>query len=407
MEAKLTVVGGKANKAAVALRLPTTIGRSREAGITVAHPMISRRHCELSESNGLILLRDLGSLNGTLVAGQKVQEAVLKPQDEFTVGPLTFRVEYKYGGDLSDVPPPTLAEETAESAEAELEVPDFASAEAEEAVEAVAEPAADEVAEDEAPVFADVDAPPLVPEEEGPAAALPAAIPAEEATAGEVEEEVEERDAFDEAIQEVTTTETDQPGAQPAAPAEPASAEPVPELVLRPEPEPQPTAEEEPGPVDLDAIEEVPDLSFMDEEGSGAGGLKPDRAAAAPAEELTVQVDEFPVEEGEIPVAAEAAQPPEAVVEEDELAAAVVEHDEFVEVEVVDEEEPEPSPPPGPSAPEPPPAAAPPEPPEAPSPPHAPAAGEPDFSALTETDDEPEPGEASDAALNDFLKGLK
>jgi len=400
MEARLTVIGGKTNKAAVALRLPTTIGRSREAGITVAHPMISRQHCELSESGGLILLRDLGSLNGTLVAGQKVQETVLKPQDEFTVGPLTFRVEYEYDGDLSDVPPPTLAEEPEEPAEAELEIPDFAAAEAEEAAKAVAEPAADEVAEDEAPVFADVDETPLVPEEEEPAlvapgdeepaAALAPVAPVEQGT----EEEIEEVDAFDEAIQEVTTTEAGEAEPQPAAPAEPPPAEAAPEIILEPEPEPQPAAEEEPGPVDLDAIEEVPDLSFMDEEESAASGLQPDQATAAPAEELTVQAEEFPAAE-ELPVALEEGEPPAAVEEEA-----------FVEVEVVEEEEPEPSPPPGVSAPEARPAAAQPEPPQPPTPPKAPAPGAPDFSALTQADDESDSDETGDAALNDFLKGL-
>jgi predicted component of type VI protein secretion system len=93
MEATLTVVGGKASKAHVVLRLPTVIGRSREAGLTIAHPMVSRRHCELFEANGALHLRDLGSLNGTFVGTQPVTEAVLRLHDVFTVGPLTFRVD--------------------------------------------------------------------------------------------------------------------------------------------------------------------------------------------------------------------------------------------------------------------------------------------------------------------------
>ena len=99
MEAKLIVVGGKANKRQISLKLPMVIGRSREAGLTVDHPMVSRRHCELSESNGLVLIRDLGSLNGTFVGAKQINEAPLRPADEFTVGPVTFRVEYKYAGE--------------------------------------------------------------------------------------------------------------------------------------------------------------------------------------------------------------------------------------------------------------------------------------------------------------------
>ena len=53
----------------VALRLPTVLGRGRERRPDGAAPLISRRHCELFEQDGLLMLRDLGSLNGTMVAG--------------------------------------------------------------------------------------------------------------------------------------------------------------------------------------------------------------------------------------------------------------------------------------------------------------------------------------------------
>lgn len=100
MDVKLTIIGGKANKTHVALVLPTVIGRSREADLTIAHPMVSRQHCEVFENNGILKVRDLGSLNGTFVHRKQItSEAVLRPNDEFTIGPLTFRVEYKYEGD--------------------------------------------------------------------------------------------------------------------------------------------------------------------------------------------------------------------------------------------------------------------------------------------------------------------
>jgi len=95
MEAKLLVVRGKSNRREVALHLPCVIGRSREADLTVAHPMGSRRHCDLFETDGQIAVRDLKSLNGTLVNGRKVQEATLPVGAELTVGPLTFRVQYQ------------------------------------------------------------------------------------------------------------------------------------------------------------------------------------------------------------------------------------------------------------------------------------------------------------------------
>ncbi len=105
MEVRLTIVGGKANRKVVTLQLPAIIGRSREANLTIAHPMVSRRHCELFEMQGLVRIRDLGSLNGTLVGGKEITEAPLRPNDEFSIGPLTFRVEYDYGGDVTVVAP--------------------------------------------------------------------------------------------------------------------------------------------------------------------------------------------------------------------------------------------------------------------------------------------------------------
>lgn len=111
VQAKLTVVGGKASKRTVALRLPTTIGRSRDADLTVAHPQISRKHCELVEAGGLILIRDVGSLNGTYVNSHRVKEAPLPPDATFSIGPLTFRVRYQYEGNPADIPPTIPAEE--------------------------------------------------------------------------------------------------------------------------------------------------------------------------------------------------------------------------------------------------------------------------------------------------------
>ena len=95
MLVRLFVIRGKANKEAVAVALPAVIGRSREADLTIIHPMISRRHCELFESDGLVKVRDLGSLNGTYLGGEQIQEAFLPPGGILTVGPLVFRVEYE------------------------------------------------------------------------------------------------------------------------------------------------------------------------------------------------------------------------------------------------------------------------------------------------------------------------
>jgi hypothetical protein len=141
MDAELIVVGGKASKRAIKLKLPMVIGRGRNARLTIAHPMVSRRHTELFERDGLLMVRDLGSLNGTVVGGQRVQEAPLPPEAEVTIGPLTFRAQYKYAGDLAKLPAPILDAKAAvppAKSPGDTEFPDFEAIIDEEVV--VAEP---------------------------------------------------------------------------------------------------------------------------------------------------------------------------------------------------------------------------------------------------------------------------
>ena len=67
MEVKLIVVDGKSNRRQVKLKLPADIGRSRQAKLTIGHARVSRQHCQLVERNGFVVVKDLGSLNGTFV----------------------------------------------------------------------------------------------------------------------------------------------------------------------------------------------------------------------------------------------------------------------------------------------------------------------------------------------------
>lgn len=104
MEAKLIVVGGKANKAEVPLTLPATIGRGREAHLTVAHPTVSRRHCLVYELDGVLMVQDKGSLNGTFIDGERVDaDRILRPGQTLTIGPLSFRAEYELADSSQDV----------------------------------------------------------------------------------------------------------------------------------------------------------------------------------------------------------------------------------------------------------------------------------------------------------------
>ncbi len=95
MEAKLVVVHGAARPSEFRLKLPTIIGRSRNVDVPVGHPLVSRQHCELYEEGETLMIRDLGSLNGTFVGDERIaEETALKPGALFTVGPLTFKAVY-------------------------------------------------------------------------------------------------------------------------------------------------------------------------------------------------------------------------------------------------------------------------------------------------------------------------
>jgi hypothetical protein len=95
LQARLVVVEGNATVPAVRLRLPATIGRGIAATIVVGDRRVSRAHCEIVERDAALVVRDLGSLNGTQVNGRPIGEARLAAGDRLTVGPLTFRVEYQ------------------------------------------------------------------------------------------------------------------------------------------------------------------------------------------------------------------------------------------------------------------------------------------------------------------------
>lgn len=80
----------------------TVIGRDEGAKIRVATHEVSRQHCLLILSDAGVLVRDLGSRNGTFINGMPIsEETPLKPGDTLTTGPMTFELE---GGDPTKKP---------------------------------------------------------------------------------------------------------------------------------------------------------------------------------------------------------------------------------------------------------------------------------------------------------------
>ncbi|MFI5208665.1 MAG: adenylate/guanylate cyclase domain-containing protein [Gemmatimonadales bacterium] len=68
------------------------VGRAVNSDVPIYDPTISRQHAQLSVQNGGILVKDLGSSNGTFLNGSKITEAVATPNDVVMFGKVSFYV---------------------------------------------------------------------------------------------------------------------------------------------------------------------------------------------------------------------------------------------------------------------------------------------------------------------------
>jgi diguanylate cyclase (GGDEF)-like protein len=71
-------------------RARTIVGRSPETHLRLDEPGVSREHAELFVESGRVTVRDLGSTNGTLVNGAKVEKRELRDGDKVSIGTSTL-----------------------------------------------------------------------------------------------------------------------------------------------------------------------------------------------------------------------------------------------------------------------------------------------------------------------------
>ena len=96
MEVELTVADHYAMETLIVVcRLPTVLGRSEKADVCLKDPWASHEHCALSELNGAVVVRDLGSKNGIFLHGHRVSESLVLPGDRFTIGQTEITVHYQ------------------------------------------------------------------------------------------------------------------------------------------------------------------------------------------------------------------------------------------------------------------------------------------------------------------------
>ncbi|MHB1556010.1 MAG: FHA domain-containing protein, partial [Isosphaeraceae bacterium] len=68
------------------------MGRREFCDVVIPHHSLSKRHCVLVKTDGLLVIRDLATTNGTKVKGQKVRWAALLPDDRISLGAYKMRV---------------------------------------------------------------------------------------------------------------------------------------------------------------------------------------------------------------------------------------------------------------------------------------------------------------------------
>jgi hypothetical protein len=91
VNASLVLVKADGGQKEVPLRSGTSVvGRETDAQIRIPAGGVSRRHCEFRVEDGEIVLRDLGSRNGTYVNGEKVEERALKAGDAIAIDEFVF-----------------------------------------------------------------------------------------------------------------------------------------------------------------------------------------------------------------------------------------------------------------------------------------------------------------------------
>ncbi len=95
MNYQLLVLKGRASSQAIQLvDGVTTMGRQDGCELTVRSSQVSRRHCQLFEDNGRLIVKDLKSSNGTFVNGDRIEgQQALELDDILDIGPISFRVQ--------------------------------------------------------------------------------------------------------------------------------------------------------------------------------------------------------------------------------------------------------------------------------------------------------------------------
>jgi len=90
-------LGGQAGSLALE-KLPFHLGRALDNDLILEDADVSRHHAEIREVHGRLCVVDLGSTNGTLVNGERVEQCVLRDGDVLSFGGLRFSLHLEENG---------------------------------------------------------------------------------------------------------------------------------------------------------------------------------------------------------------------------------------------------------------------------------------------------------------------
>jgi len=81
---------------------PVIAGTSADCDLVLDDPAVSRRHCTFTITPDGVLVKDLGSKNGTSIGGIEIREGFLTTTSFVRVGPFSIRLQVE--GEPEDVP---------------------------------------------------------------------------------------------------------------------------------------------------------------------------------------------------------------------------------------------------------------------------------------------------------------
>ena len=75
-----------------------TIGRNPNCDIHIDNLGVSKQHAKIIKQDGLYVVEDLNSTNGTYINRKRIARAVINNNDEIHIGKHTLQIQYKAQG---------------------------------------------------------------------------------------------------------------------------------------------------------------------------------------------------------------------------------------------------------------------------------------------------------------------